>query len=184
MTLATTAMLVVAIVILITALVYANKASIALRNVSGYDKDPGTSSAYTYLVWAGVVGWLSVIFIVGAILFSIFSGDVLVTGVSWALVLAIVVMIVVGILSAIAANKIGGSSIYSKTGVSTVYEDAIIAASATLGALIFVIIAYVISKRKKIRRRVTEHYERHEREGRVIEHHEHHLEEEAADEGE
>jgi len=140
----------VAIVIAIISLVYASRASTSLSSVTNYNNDANLTSAHRYLVWISVIGWLVVIFLFFALFASLedsFEVDVIYI----ATVVAIVLMLAIGVIASIAANRIGNSSRYPTTNqqgtdsdnLRSAYRFSVISASTALGTLILAIIALI-----------------------------------------
>ena len=132
----------ISFIILAIAAGFATNAAVRL----GGDQDPDLKSSHYYFTIVAIVAWLSVALIIGGIIVYIIFGSetVEVTG-NWVIYLllffTLALVLTVGILSAIAAYKIGASSADNKGA----YRQAIIA--TVLAIVGFVLVAIILGIR-------------------------------------
>lgn len=133
----------ISFIILAIAAGYATNAAV---RIGGGNPDPELSSAHTYLTYVAIIAWISVALIIGGIIVYIIFGSetVEVTG-NWVIYLllffTLALVLAVGILSAIAAYKIGASKADNKGA----YRQAIIA--TVLAIVGFVLVAIILGIR-------------------------------------
>jgi len=142
---------------------YATSAATKVGNIPNYSSNPDLDSAHRYLSIAAVVTWITVaaILVLGIVYLIFGSEEATVageaTGFSFTnlviyglLFLALVATIVVGILSAIAAQKIANSKVSNDNGSRhQAIVAAILALVAGAGLLIGLIVMFVRPKKKK-----------------------------------
>lgn len=143
-------LLVIMIILLITAGVFATKSAVAVKNINNYSSDADLQNAHRNLTGASIGAWVGVALIIIIIgLYLYFASETAgVTGGFFALGLLIFTMLLVllvGVLSILAARDIGKSSNYAGSG-SSAHRDAVIAASVSIGGLglMLIILIFII----------------------------------------
>lgn len=134
-------LLIIIMIILVVALVYASRATTGIFRIKG---DPNINTAYMYLAWTISVLWIVLIgLVIGVISLFAFGPELIPTfgkTIVYILIAVLVVaLIAVGVMSSIGAYYIGISAVESQ--VSEAYENAIIAASVSLGAIFVALVA-------------------------------------------
>lgn len=153
-TIITVILLIASIILLAIAGGFATNAAVRLTDdsVTGYKKNPGLQAAHSLLSWAAVATWIGVVLIIGLLIFYLvegggFGGKFIA---NLFLFFTIALIVLVGILSAIAAARINSSGATDSNGA---YRQAIIAAVLALGVVFLFILVFIIAKVSKSRAR-------------------------------
>lgn len=134
---------------------YSTDAAKKVTDITGWDSYPDLRSAHTLLSWSAVVTWIGLgLIILLSILYIIYGLEsVEITGniVTYLLLFGVLgLVILVGILSAVAADKISKANVSDDKGS---YRQAIIAASLSLGTLgviiLLAVIKFVVKKKSQ-----------------------------------
>ena len=142
--------LVIIFVALIFALIYANKALVSIKNYDGWDSDPNLADAVKYLTWTVTLAWITLaLIIIGGFFLIFYSFEAVTSALHWIvaglLFLTIVSAIIVGIVTAIAAKKIGDSGLKDTSDdIQQAYQYCVYAAVIALVAVALLIIAMVV----------------------------------------
>ena len=132
---------------------YSTDAARRVTDITGWDSYPDLRSAHTLLSWSAVAAWLGLaLVIILLVLYFIYGFETIeITGnlVTYLFLFGVLgLVILVGVLSAVAADKINKANVSDNKGA---YKQAIIAAVLSLGTLgiiiLLAIIKYMIKKK-------------------------------------
>ena len=127
---------------------YSTDAARRVTDITGWDSYPDLKSAHTLLSWSAVATWLGLaLVIILLVLYFIYGFETIeITGnvVTYIFLFGLLgLVILIGVLSAVAANKISKANVADNKGS---YTQAVIAASLSLGVIGIVIILIIIKE--------------------------------------
>lgn len=159
-------LLVLAALIVIISLILITDATVKVNEIDDYQENSDLVDASQYLTWMTVSAWIVLVLVafgIGMLIYNGGSGAAKVGGiiVSALLVFMILILFVMGVMAALAADSIYKSGKSTSGNGKTAYNNCVVVAilsMTSIGLLIIMSIIYLVQrhKRAKMRRQLTE----------------------------